>query len=84
MKTDWQQVDLNKISNSLQAIEKKIKSFSIGFTLWFIGWFFTIGYVGLSHEYPTFPFWQKLIGLILSYILWPIVLGWKLSGRPNF
>jgi hypothetical protein len=32
--------------------------------IWFIGWLFTIGYVGL-------PFWRAVLGLII----WPYFLG---------
>lgn len=75
--------DLVGINKTLNEIKDKIKPSSTSFTLWLMGWFFTIGYIGLSPEYSTCSFWEKLSTLILSYILWPIVLGMKLSGRSS-
>jgi hypothetical protein len=37
---------------------------TIGGMIWFIGWLFTIGFVGL-------PFWRAVLGLII----WPYFLG---------
>jgi len=36
-------------------------------SLWFVGWLFTIGYVGL-------PFWKA----VLALVIWPYFLGAKL------
>ncbi len=43
---------------------------SIGL-IWFIGWLFTIGYLGLS-------FWQG----VLAIIIWPYYLGAALASAP--
>jgi hypothetical protein len=37
---------------------------AVGGVIWFIGWLFTIGFVGL-------PFWRAVLGLII----WPYFLG---------
>jgi len=55
-----------------RAMERKIKvtqQSSLGATLWFIGWLFSIGYLQLG-------FWQGLLGLVI----WPYFLGSHLAG----
>lgn len=42
----------------------KIENHTFSGGVWFIGWLFTIGYVGLS-------FWQG----VLAIIIWPYYLG---------
>lgn len=48
---------------------------------WVFGWLFTYGYVGFAHYYVTWTFWHKVADAFLSFFLYPIILGWKLSGR---
>lgn len=42
----------------------KVENQIFGGALWFIGWLFTIGFVGLS-------FWQG----VLAIVIWPYYLG---------
>jgi len=41
---------------------------TLGFTIWFMGWLFTIGYAGLV--------WWKII---LGIVVWPFYLGQFIS-----
>jgi hypothetical protein len=50
---------------------------------WIFGWLFTYGYVGLAHDYATWTIWKKLSEMILSFFLYPLILGWELSGRAS-
>jgi hypothetical protein len=43
---------------------KSANAGAAGGVIWFIGWLFTIGFVGL-------PFWRAVLGLII----WPYFLG---------
>lgn len=43
---------------------KSTNTGAFGGMIWFIGWLFTIGFVGL-------PFWRAVLGLII----WPYFLG---------
>lgn len=45
-----------------------VNSDSVGFTVWMIGWLFTIGYLELSFGSAVFAFiaWPALIGLSLA------------------
>ncbi|ADJ26449.1 hypothetical protein Dehly_1153 [Dehalogenimonas lykanthroporepellens BL-DC-9] len=45
------------------------KKSSLGPTIWFIGWLFTIGFTHLS-------FWKGE----LAIIIWPVFLGQELAG----
>jgi len=48
-------------------------------SLWTIGWLFTLGYT-LSTFSETMTFWETILTLFVSYILWPVYLGAQLSG----
>jgi len=50
---------------------------------WIFGWLFTYGYVGFSHDYAAWTIWDKLLEALMSFFLYPIILGWKLSGRVS-
>jgi hypothetical protein len=51
--------------NSVQAVEEgNMKGASIGGTLWFAGWLFSIGFAHLA--------WWKII---LGIVVWPYFLG---------
>ena len=50
---------------------------------WIFGWLFTYGYVGFAHDYATWTIWHKIGEAILSFFLYPFILGWKFSGRPG-
>ncbi len=45
-------------------------SFSLGGSIWLIGWLFTIGYLHLQ-------FWRA----VLALIIWPYFLGANLGAR---
>jgi hypothetical protein len=52
------------VGDEKQVIKSKVEMAGMVGPLWFIGWLFTIGYVGL-------PFWKG----VLALVLWPYYLG---------
>jgi hypothetical protein len=46
-------------------------------SIWTIGFLFTLGYVSQLSE---LSFWEAVIQLLLTYLVWPLLLGMELSG----
>ena len=46
---------------------------------WAVGWFFTLGYVGVE-GFSDLSFWMQIVVTVGSYIFWPFILGIKLAG----
>lgn len=48
---------------------------------WLAGFLFTLGYVGIDMEwYATLNRFQQIGCWILTYLIWPLLLGMELSG----
>lgn len=48
---------------------------NIGVIIWSAGFLFTLGIVGIDPNFSTFTFWHKLGNFLLSWVLWPLFLG---------
>lgn len=42
---------------------------------WEAGFLFTLGYVRLDILLSTYPWYQQVVVWLLSWFLWPIILG---------
>ena len=54
--------------------EKGAVNFS-WFPFWAAGFLFTLGTVGLDPLLSTYPIWKQVLIWLLSWFLWPFILG---------
>ena len=58
----------------------RVTNLPLGPGLWTVGWMFTLGYMAILTPSETMTFWQTIGTLALSYVLWPLLLGGRMSG----
>lgn len=66
------------MSESEKKSEKKIEFSWLPF--WAAGFMFTLGYVGIDPLMSTYSWWYQAGIWLLSWFLWPLILGWHLAG----
>ena len=50
---------------------------------WVAGYMFCLGYIGFPPAFFEYSFWEQCVTVILSFVLWPLLLGLQLSGRAT-
>lgn len=58
----------------------KVRASVSWFPFWAAGFMFTLGLVGPHPMLATCPLWQQVIGWLLSWAFWPLILGYHLGG----
>ena len=62
-------------------MEDKVKIVNMP-ALWSMGFLFTLGYIlaPLSELLAESPWWEILLAGVMTYILWPFLLGYSVAS----
>jgi hypothetical protein len=69
------------MTDETKQIVNKIEVHINMWEFWIAGWFFTIGYGGIDKFFDpaskVMSVWQQLV---VSFVFWPMILGFHLKG----